>query len=98
MDIVINNAAKVEIDKLLENSDKKYIRIITRCITMHEDAKFDLILDEKREGDRLFEVDGYNIIIESNFADQIASMIISYGGLMSRYSFSIHADFGFYEY
>lgn len=91
MDIVINNTAKVEIDKLLENSDKKYIRIITRCITMHEDAKFDLILDEKRDGDRLFEVDGYNIIIESN-------LIISYGGLMSRDSFSIHADFGFYEY
>ena len=44
MNILITNEAKRELDKLLENSDKKCIRILTRCITMTSDAKIDIEL------------------------------------------------------
>ncbi|WP_243446357.1 hypothetical protein [Romboutsia weinsteinii] len=93
MDITLANSAKVEIDKLLKESNYEYIRIITRCVTMHDDAKVDLIIDDIKEDDKLFEIDGYKIIINSIFAAQIASLVISYGGLMSRDQFSVYADF-----
>ena len=46
MSILITNEAKRELDKLLENSDKTCIRILTRHITMTTEAKIDLELDE----------------------------------------------------
>ena len=46
MNILITTEAKRELDKLLENSEKKCIRILTRCITMTIDAKIDLELDD----------------------------------------------------
>ena len=63
MNILITNEAKRELDKLLENSDKKCIRILTRCITMTSDAKIDIELDEPNSNDNLYDVDGYKIII-----------------------------------
>ena len=45
MSILITNEAKRELDKLLENSDKQCIGILTRGITMTSEAKIDLELD-----------------------------------------------------
>ena len=63
MNILITNEAKRELDKLLANSDKKCIRILTRCITMTSEAKVDLELDNLTNSDNLYDVDGYKIII-----------------------------------
>ena len=63
MSILITNEAKRELDKLLENSDKQCIRILTRGITMTSEAKIDLELDEPNANDNLYDVDGYKIII-----------------------------------
>ena len=54
MNILITNEAKKELDKLLEQSDKKCIRICTRCITMTSDAKIDLELDNPNADDNIF--------------------------------------------
>ena len=51
MSILITSEAKKELDKLLENSDKKCIRILTRCITMTSNAKIDIELDNPNEND-----------------------------------------------
>ena len=65
MSILITNEAKRELDKLLENSDKQCIRILTRGITMTSEAKIDLELDEPNANDNLYDVDGYKIIINN---------------------------------
>ena len=88
MSILITNEAKRELDKLLENSDKQCIRILTRGITMTSEAKIDLELDEPNANDNLYDVDGYKIIINK--------ITISYGGLLSRNQFCVEADFCFY--
>ena len=56
MTILITNEAKRELDKLLANSDKKCIRILTRCITMTSEAKIDLELDEPNQNYNLYDV------------------------------------------
>ena len=56
MNILITNEAKRELDKLLENSDKRCIRILTKPITMTSDAKVDLELDEPTVNDNLYDV------------------------------------------
>lgn len=96
MNILITNEAKRELDKLLENSDKKCIRILTRCITMTSDAKLDIELDTVRENDNCYDVDGYKIVINSVLDSQMNYITISYGGLMSRNAFCVEADFNFY--
>ena len=85
MSILITNEAKRELDKLLENSDKQCIRILTRGITMTSEAKIDLEL-----------VDGYKIIINKILDSQMNYITISYGGLLSRNQFCVEADFCFY--
>ena len=96
MTILITNEAKRELDKLLENSDKKCIRIRTRCITMTEDAKIDIELDDPKADDNLYDVDGYKIIINKVLDSQMNYITISYGGLLSRNAFCVDADFCFY--
>ena len=64
MSILITNEAKRELDKLLENSDKTCIRILTRHITMTTEAKIDLELDEPNANDNCYDVDGYKVIIQ----------------------------------
>ena len=96
MTILITNEAKRELDKLLKNSDKKCIRIRTRCITMTEDAKIDIELDDPKADDNLYDVDGYKIIINKVLDSQMNYITISYGGLLSRNKFSVEADFCFY--
>ncbi|MGL5329145.1 MAG: hypothetical protein ACRDD7_07745 [Peptostreptococcaceae bacterium] len=96
MNILITNEAKRELDKLLASSDKKCIRILTRCITMTTEAKVDLELDGYNENDNLYDVDGYKIIINKVLDSQMNYITISYGGLMSRNQFCVEADFGFY--
>ena len=96
MTILITNEAKRELDKLLANSDKKCIRILTRCITMTSEAKIDLELDEPRENDNLYDVDGYKVIINKVLDSQMNYITISYGGLLSRNAFCVEADFNFY--
>ena len=86
MSILITNEAKRELDKLLENSDKTCIRILTRHITMTTEAKIDLELDEPNANDNCYDVDGYKVIINK----------VSYGGLLSRNAFCVEADFNFY--
>ena len=96
MNILITNEAKRELDKLLENSDKKCIRILTRCITMTSDAKIDIELDEPNSNDNLYDVDGYKIIINKVLDSQMNYITISFGGLLSRNQFCVEADFCFY--
>ncbi|HSQ89402.1 hypothetical protein [Romboutsia sp.] len=98
MDILITQSAKTELDKLIQNSENKNIRIRTRCVTMYDDAKLDFELDEIKENDDVYEVDGYKVIINRNLADQLYSLTISYGGLLSRDKFSVEGDFGFFQY
>ena len=96
MNILITNEAKKELDKLLEQSDKKCIRICTRCITMTSDAKIDLELDNPNSDDNLYDVDGYKVIINKVLDSQMNYITISYGGLLSRGQFCVEADFCFY--
>lgn len=96
MTILITNEAKRELDKLLADSDKKCIRILTRCITMTSEAKVDLELDNPTNSDNLYDVDGYKIIINKVLDSQMNYITISYGGLMSRNQFCVEADFNFY--
>ena len=96
MNILITNEAKKELDKLLENSEKTCIRILTRCITMTTEAKLDFELDEPKAGDNLYDVDGYKVIINNVLDAQMNYITISYGGLLSRDKFCIEADFNFY--
>lgn len=96
MSILITSEAKKELDKLLENSDKKCIRILTRCITMTSNAKIDIELDNPNENDNLYDVDGYKVIINKSLDSQMNYITISYGGLLSRNQFCVEADFCFY--
>ena len=96
MTILITNEAKRELDKLLENSDKTCIRILTRCITMTSEAKLDFELDEPNVNDNLYDVDGYKVIINKVLDSQMNYITISYGGLLSRNQFCVEADFNFY--
>lgn len=96
MNILITNEAKKELDKLLANSDKKCVRILTRCITMTSDAKIDLELDDPTSEDNLYEVDEYKIVINKVLDSQMNYITISYGGLLSRNQFCVDADFCFY--
>lgn len=98
MDILITNTAKIELDKLLNESTKKCIRIITKCITMHDEARLSFELDDMKKNDIMFEVDGYQVIMDVNLANQLYSLTISYGGLMSRDKFCVEGDFGFFEF
>ena len=95
MSILITNEAKRELDKLLENSDKQCIRILTRGITMTSEAKIDLELDEPNANDNLYDEDGYKII-NKILDSQMNYITISYGGLLSRNQFCVEADFCFY--
>ena len=96
MSILRTNEAKREIDKLLENSDKECIRILTRCVTMTTEAKVDIELDDPKPTDNLYDVDGYKIIIDKILDLQMNYITISYGGLLSRNQFCVEADFNFY--
>ena len=91
MSILITNEAKRELDKLLENSDKTCIRILTRHITMTTEAKIDLELDEPNANDNC-----YDVIINKVLDYQMNYITISYGGLLSRNAFCVEADFNFY--
>lgn len=96
MNILITNEAKRELEKLLKDSDKKCIRLITRCVTMTSNAKLDLELDNPGENDNCYDVDGYKIIINKVLDSQMDYITISYGGLLSRNEFCVEADFNFY--
>lgn len=97
MEILITQAAKVELDKLLQNSEHKNIRIITRRPSIYEDATFEFELDEIKKDDVIFEVDGYKVIINVNLAVQLESISISYGGIFSRDKFLVEADLGMFR-
>lgn len=96
MNILITPEAKRELDKLIANSDKDCIRILTRCITMTTEAKLDLELDVPNSNDNLYDVDGYKIIINKVLDSQMNYITISFGGLLSRDQFCVEADFNFY--
>lgn len=98
LEIFISQTAKTELDKLLENSDKKYIRVLTRRPSIYEEATFDLELDDVKQNDITFFVDDYKVVIEVTLASQLESVSISYGGLFSRDKFSVDADLGIFRY
>ncbi|MGL5345837.1 MAG: hypothetical protein ACRDA3_00630 [Peptostreptococcaceae bacterium] len=98
LEIFISQTAKAELDKLLENSDKKYIRVLTRRPSIYEQATFDLELDDVKSNDITFFVDDYKVIIEVTLASQLESVSISYGGLFSRDKFCVDADLGIFRY
>ena len=98
MDIQIYSSAKQELDKLINNADsnKNYIRIFIRTLSFWYDARVHLTLDELRDDDIIFDVDGYKIIINKILDSQMNYITISYGGLLSRNQFCVEADFCFY--
>ncbi len=96
MNIIITPEAKRELDKLISNSDKTCIRILTRCITMTTPAKVDLELYIQNNNDNLYVVDGYKIIIDKALDMQMDYIVISFGGLLSRGEFCVDADFNFF--
>jgi len=55
-----------------------------------------IALDELQDDDELFEVDGYNIIINKRLASQMNNLYISFGGLLSPDEFSVDCDFNEY--
>ncbi|GAA0712906.1 hypothetical protein GCM10008904_26600 [Paraclostridium ghonii] len=97
MNIAIYSSAKTELDKLLKvETSKKYIRVFIRTISFLCDARVHITLDELQDDDELFEVDGYNIIINKRLASQINNLYISFGGLLSPNEFSVDCDFNEY--
>ncbi|WP_250674336.1 hypothetical protein LZ906_006955 [Paraclostridium ghonii] len=97
MNIAIYSSAKKELDKLLKvETNKKYIRVFIRTISFLCDARVHITLDELQANDELFEVDGYNIIINKRLASQINNLYISFGGLLSPNEFSVDCDFNEY--
>lgn len=97
MNIAIYSSAKTELDKLLKDeTNKKYIRVFIRTISFLCDARVHITLDELQDDDELFEVDGYNIIINKRLASQINNLSISFGGLLSPNEFSVDCDFNEY--
>ena len=97
MNITMYNSAKTELDKLLKaETSKKYIRVFIRTISFWCDAKVHIALDELQDDDELFEVDGYNIIINKRLASQVNNLYISFGGLLSPNEFSVDCDFNEY--
>ena len=100
MDIQIYSSAKQELDKLINNADsnKNYIRIFIRTLSFWYDARVHLTLDELRDDDIIFDVDGYKIIINKRLASQMTRITISFGGLLSRNEFSVDSNFGENEY
>ena len=100
MDIKIYNSAKQELDKLINNahSNKNYIRIFIRTLSFWYDARVHLTLDELRDDDIIFDVDGYKIIINKRLASQMTRITISFRGLLSKNEFSVDTNFGENEY
>ena len=97
MNIKIYNSAKTELNKILSSEDnKKYIRIFIRTISLWADARIHMTLDELNGDDDLFEVDGYNIVINKRLASQMNNISISFGGLLSPNEFSVDCDFNEY--
>ncbi|MGL4913054.1 MAG: hypothetical protein ACRC3Y_11565 [Romboutsia sp.] len=94
MEIIITQTAKTEFDKMLKGSEYKNIRILTKRESIYENARLDFELDEKKQDDLLYNVDGYNIIMNVKLAAQLYNLTISYGGLLSRDKFCIETDFG----
>ncbi|MGL6108407.1 hypothetical protein [Romboutsia sp.] len=97
MEILITESAKAELDKLLQNSEHKNIRIFTRRPSIYEDATFDFELDEIKKDDMIFEVDSYKVIINVGLAVQLENISISYGGIFSRDKFTVEADLGMFR-
>ena len=100
MDIKIYDSAKKELDNLISAAadNKKYIRIFIRTLSFWYDARVHLTLDELRDDDMIFDVDGYKIIINKRLASQMTRITISFGGLLSRNEFSVDTNFGENEY
>ena len=97
MNIQIYDSAKKELNKLISNNeDKKYIRIFIRTISFWSDARIHLTLDDLKEDDQLFVVDGYNIVINKRLSSQMNNISISFGGLLSPNEFSVDCDFNEY--
>lgn len=97
MNIQIYDSAKKELNKLIcNNENKKYIRIFIRTISFWSDARIHLALDDLKDDDQLFVVDGYNIIINKRLASQMNNIYISFGGLLSPNEFSVDCDFNEY--
>ena len=63
---------------------------------MTSQAKLDFELDNPKEDDNLYDVDGYKVIINKVLDSQMNYITISYGGLLSRGEFCVEADFNFY--
>lgn len=98
LEIFISETAKSQLDLLLQNSDKKCIRILAKRPSIYEDASFDLELDDPKTDDMIFNADKYQVIININLAVQLESISISYGGLLSRDKFAVEADLGIFKY
>ena len=98
LEIFITESAKTQLDILLQNNDKKCIRIVAKRPSIYEDAAFDLEIDDPKTDDMIFNVDKYQVIININLAVQLESVSISYGGLLSRDKFSVDVDLGIFRY
>lgn len=94
MIINITDLAKNALDNLfIEYSvNFKNIRLYLKEIAWHGPI-FDLALDEAKENDNIFKVDGYNVIIDKDLSAKFSVVNIYYNSFEYYGNFKITTDF-----
>ena len=77
MKIQISESAKKEMDKTIEASGKKYLRLAAGARTCC-DIIFTIRASDKFDNDAIYTVDNYNIIIEEDLDGIYENFIIDY--------------------
>ena len=86
----IHKSAKTEIDKMIENSNSRYrgFRVYIRIISTWLGPVFDVVLDEPSDIDKVFDVDGYKVMIHKELAEKINSIEIFFKEVQSENAFA----------
>ena len=90
----IHESAKVEIDNMIEDfkSIEKNFRIYIRRISTWLGPVFDVVLDEPSDIDKVFDVDGYKVMIHKELAEKINSVEIFFKEGISKSGFRVLTD------
>ena len=90
----IHDSAKVEIDNMIEDfkSIEKNFRIYIRRISAWLGPVFDVVLDEPSDIDKVFDVDGYKVMIHKELAEKINSIEIFFKEGISKSGFRVLTD------
>lgn len=90
----IHKSAKTEIDKMIENSNSRYrgFRVYIRRISTWLGPVFDVVLDEPSDIDKVFDVDGYKVMIHKELAEKINSIEIFFKEGISKSGFRVLTD------